>query len=112
MLLFTHAFVLAAGPGYSVIMEDLPLMPGMIEKADEAIVFDKPGGRIVETIAESSAEIKEIERFYVETLPALGWKASSSSRFTRDDEMLILTVEKKKGIASVHFVLTPNRKGK
>ena len=38
-----------AASSYSTIIEDLPLMPGMVEKTDDAVIFDKPGGRIVET---------------------------------------------------------------
>ncbi|HEY9548625.1 MAG TPA: hypothetical protein VIR45_03910 [Kiloniellaceae bacterium] len=40
-----------AGRGYVAGIPDLPLMPGLKELPDSGLVFDKPGGRIVEAFA-------------------------------------------------------------
>lgn len=109
-LLSLPAFALQTG--YSGIIEDLPLMPGMVERSDEAVVFDKPGGRIVETQANSYASAADIERFYAGTLPPLGWKTLSSSEFSRDNERLKLRIEQKENNSVVYFTLTPDSEGK
>ena len=102
----------ATGTGYSSVIEDLPLMSGMIEKTDDAIVFDKPGGRIVETSIETPASPAEIERFYTEALPPLGWKGFLSEGFVREDERLNINIEQKGRVALVRFSLTPNSEGR
>lgn len=110
--LLINAAAFAAEAGYSSVIEDLPLMPGMVEKTDDALVFDKPGGRIVETSAEISASAAEVERFYGQALPSLGWKAVTASRFTREDETLKLNAEKQGNKTLVHFNLNPASEGK
>ena len=100
---------LAAPAAYSTVIEDLPLMPGMVEKTADAVVFDKPGGRIVETVAESRASETEIRGFYAETLPSLGWEALSPSAYGRDDEALTLDIAQKNGLVTIHFNLTPRK---
>ena len=102
----------AMGTGYSAVIEDLPLMSGMVEKADDAIVFDKPGGRIIETNIETPASPSEIEKFYAEALPSLGWKDLSPEGFIREDETLNISIEQKGRIALVHFSLTPTSEGR
>jgi hypothetical protein len=109
LLLLIAPPALAAQAVYSMVIEDLPLMPGMVEKADEAVVFDDPSGRIVETSAETSAAPTEIKKFYAGTLPPLGWQPSSSSGFIREDEKLNLDIEKKNGKTTVRFTLTPRK---
>jgi len=112
LLLLTSLPALAAPAAYSSVIEDLPLMPGMVEKTDEAVVFDKPGGRIVETSAEITAAALEIENFYRQTLPSLGWKALPSAGFVREEERLTLSIEKRGDAALVHFNLKPDHEGK
>jgi len=95
--------------GYSSIIEDLPLMQGMVEKPDDAVIFDAPDGRIVETIAEISASSADVKKFYAESLPPLGWSAVSDQDFTRDTEILKLSVEQEKGVSYVRFSLSPKK---
>jgi hypothetical protein len=111
LLLLLNVSALAAETAYSGVIEDLPLMTGMTEKAADAVIFDKPGGRIVETEAETSSPMEEIERFYTETLPPLGWKKLAPTSFVRDNEKLVLSLERKGTIILVHFTLTPAAKG-
>ncbi|MBI3441556.1 MAG: hypothetical protein HY052_07120 [Proteobacteria bacterium] len=111
-LLLLNLPALAAEAGYSSVIEDLPLMPGMVEKADDAVVFDKPGGRIIETISEIAATPAEINKFYTDTLPPLGWEPLPHSVFVRENESLQLNMEKKGKVTIVHFNLAPSSKGK
>ena len=100
----------AAETGYSGVIEDLPLMPQMAERTDEALVFDKPNGRIVEIGADVAASVGEIRNFYRDALPPLGWKILSENSFSRDNEMLEITVEPQEGKNLVRFNLTPKGK--
>ncbi len=96
-----------AADGYSSAIEDLPLMPGMSEAADSAVVFDKPGGRIVETDTVTSAAPDTVSAFYQSALPPLGWVAISPTQFARANEKLTIESTPKDGRTLVHFNLTP-----
>lgn len=76
-------------------MEDVPLMPGLRELADEAVVFDQPEGRIVEVTAIADGMVNgagtaTIAGFYAQTLPQLGWKADGANVWVREKERLSL----------------------
>lgn len=92
---------------YSAVIEDLPLMQGMTEHEDDAVVFDAPAGRIVETFASASFAPRDIVSFYDRSLPPLGWQKMSAAQYVRDGETLKITFE---GDSLVHFSLTPEGK--
>jgi hypothetical protein len=106
-------FLLAVSPAladYSEAIEDLPLMPGMVEKKDDVLIFDKPDGRIVETSIETDAPPAEVKKFYEESLPPLGWHTLSLSLYAREDETLKIKIERKDETTLVRFVLKPKGK--
>lgn len=105
LLLSIPAF--AANTAYSFVIEDLPLMTGMIEQPEDAVTFDKPGGRIVETTALTQSNPAEVRAFYAAALPPLGWKPAGASKFLRDKEELTLDIDAKSGKTAVRFTLTP-----
>ncbi|WP_435641028.1 hypothetical protein [Micavibrio aeruginosavorus] len=79
-------------------ISDLPLMPGLYELPDAAVVFDKEEGRIVESAAAGEGvHHTQVIDFYTKTLPQLGWAVVSSAPaagmglYQRDGEMLNLT---------------------
>ncbi|MCE9507714.1 MAG: hypothetical protein K8R48_05275 [Alphaproteobacteria bacterium] len=109
LLLLTAPPALAAPALYSLVIEDLPLMPGMVEKPDEAVDFDSPSGRIVETAAETEATATDILGFYAGALPPLGWTVLPPYSFTREDETLVLDIAQKNGVTLVRFNLTPRK---
>lgn len=78
----------AAAEGFVAGISDLPLMPGLRPLAGEGMVFDVPGGRIVEAWAEGSTDREAVLSFYGTTLPQLGWTASGPSVFRREGEAL------------------------
>ena len=66
------AVAAAAEPARFVsVVEDLPLAPTLSEIS--ADTFETAAGRIVRVESEGRAAPGEVERFYAETLPALGW---------------------------------------
>jgi hypothetical protein len=98
-------------------LEDVPLMPGLIEIAGAGMVFDKPDGRIAETFAEGALAVAAVRRFYEESLPQLGWRlrarriagaAPGDLVFERENERLSIGVAGKDGALRVRFALFPN----
>ncbi len=88
------------------VAEDVPLAPGLAERPG-ALVFDKPGGRIVEAEAGGSVGRAVVERFYRDSLPQLGWRAATSRVYERDAERLELSFSGQGGALVVHFAITP-----
>ena len=88
-------------------LEDVPLMPGLSVVADAGMVFDTPGGRIVESYATGALRRGTVIGFYAETLPALGWDARSEVRYVREGEVLTLDIFGAEGDLLVRFTLAP-----
>jgi len=72
------------------VLDDLPLMQGLVEDADSATVFDTARGRIVEVFASGALKEGRVLAFYDETLPQLGWRRVASGLFRREGEVLSL----------------------
>lgn len=89
-------------------LQDVPLMPGLYELLDESVIFDKPGGRIIESQAASeNLAGDEIRAFYEQTLPQMGWSRIAPDSFIRQDESLTMNVEKQDGYSVVRFMVSP-----
>ena len=84
--------------------EDVPLMAGLVEQGDGAVVFDTADGRIVEVTTTGTPSPAAVRAFYAETLPQLGWHAEKGDTWQREDEELRLTFP---AAGTVHFVLAP-----
>lgn len=80
----------SAGDAFLVGLEDVPLMPGLVQLADQGSIFDAPAGRIAELYAAGQVARDDVRGFYAHTLPQLGWHADGVDRFVRDGEMLRL----------------------
>lgn len=75
-------------------IDDVPLVAGLVEKADP-VVFESDQGRVVRTSAEGNVGGAEIASFYGQTLPALGWKpvdGPAGGVYERESERLTLRV--------------------
>lgn len=96
----------AAHAEYSAVITDLPLMPTMKEDPSKIVAFDTPDGRILETTAETTAQLKQVLGYYGQTLPALGWTRIKGSYnvYNRKNEMLVIEVFQKPGTTGVHLV--------
>jgi hypothetical protein len=93
------------------VLDDMPLAPGLTELADQAANFDTPAGRIVDAAAEGETDQKTVAAFYDKTLPALGWVRAGAGRFTRDHELLTISVTPSpaaKGQVTARFSLRPS----
>jgi hypothetical protein len=108
-LAFVTAPLLAHAGGFVPGTEDLPLMPGLEPVAGSAVVFDKPEGRIVESAADGAVTRYAVTRFYVQTLPQLGWQhvAGTAAAWTRGSERLTLDFQGRDGDLTVGFMIAP-----
>lgn len=95
-------------------IEDLPLMPGLQSLPAENVVFDAPGGRVVEAWAQGGVTREAVMTFYASTLPQLGWTQGSPSSFRREGELLRLEFPPSRpqaastaGVLLVRFYLSP-----
>ncbi|MBM3559418.1 MAG: hypothetical protein FJX53_05995 [Alphaproteobacteria bacterium] len=90
-LALTAGAALAQG-GFLRDVDDLPLAPGLTERAEAATVFDKPGGRVVDTIASGTLDRGSVVSFYATALPALGWTPRGELRWQREGEVLAIDI--------------------
>ena len=90
------------------VIPDIPMMEGLHEMEEQAIVFDKAEGRIVEASASledhSRAQVLE---YYAYTLPQLGWTYLNTDRYQREGEILSITFESLGGDDYVRFSIAP-----
>lgn len=84
---------------------DVPVMQGLTEIPDMAMVFDKPNGRISQAGALMKGVSQEsVKAFYTQTLPQLGWKINQSGIYTREGEKLTISFE---GTEMVKLLVEP-----
>lgn len=114
VLLFASVLPAVAGRAaeFLAALEDVPVMPGFSEDTAAAVSFDTAAGRIVTArIAGPSrpgVDAGALLAFYAATLPALGWRAETPTRFVRDGEVLTLRTEAGEGRLALGFELRPN----
>ena len=98
------------GARFLSVMEEMPLMPGLVEVLDAAVIFDGPSGRIIEAFVAGSVQVDAIRAFYAAALPQLGWIRQANGEYRRDAEILRVEVGPApagaKG-ADARFVLRP-----
>ena len=95
-----------AAAGFLATAADVPLMDGLNE-VKGGLVFDNPGGRIVETYATGAVDAAAVTKFYDETLPHLGWQARGDLTFEREGERLKLNLQGVAGTLTVRFEISP-----
>ena len=90
------------------VMEEMPLMSGLVEVTDVAVTFDGPSGRIIQAFAAGSLQADEVRAFYAAALPQLGWARQANGEYRRDAEILRLEVSvASDGGTSAHYTLRP-----
>lgn len=98
----------SAGPVFFEALRDVPVMPGLTELPEQAVVFDKPDGRIAESVAlRNGATQAGIEAFYLRTLPQLGWSPAGANAYVRGGESLSLSFPADEGSSLVRFRIVP-----
>lgn len=89
-------------------MQDVPIIEGIAELPDQAVTYDKPEGRIIESVAEvERGTIDSVRSDYRETLPQLGWAFVSEGVFIRESEVLSMNFETIEGRIFVRFMIRP-----
>ena len=93
---------------YFTVLSDIPLMPGMVEVADQSFIFDKAEGRVVETVGFLSvSDTERTIKFYETALAQLGWNPLKTGVFKRNNEQLVVRAEKVAQGQLVRFQLSP-----
>ncbi|MCC7304971.1 MAG: hypothetical protein IT558_01790 [Alphaproteobacteria bacterium] len=89
-------------------LPDVPVMPGLSELTEQTASFDKPEGRIVESIALiESGDENSIAQFYEQTLPQFGWSRVSAQNYRRENENLRLSFENSQGRKFMRLMVAP-----
>ena len=98
----------AKAPVFFEALYDVPVMPGLEEVKEQAMLFDKPDGRIASVVAASKTlSAGDISRFYDESLPQLGWKKTAQNQYVRGSDRLVMDLSKSPPLTVVHFTLSP-----
>lgn len=89
-------------------MQDVPLVIGLSELSDQTVTFDKPEGRIIESVAEiESGTFDSVKKSYEATLPQLGWNKIAENSYARENEFLHLNFETYDGRNFVRVLVRP-----
>ncbi|HEU4838618.1 MAG TPA: hypothetical protein VFS88_04315 [Micavibrio sp.] len=107
-LCFLAVPVSAGTDHYFEALYDVPVMPGLEELPDQAMLFDKPDGRIASVVA-ATKTVKEadIRRFYGDTLAQMGWRKSAENQYVRRGDRLSMEIAARPPLVVVHFTLEP-----
>lgn len=94
--------------GFASVIDDLPLMAGLVEAGD-GVEFSSAQGRIAEVYAQGHLSQAEVEGFYANTLPQLGWTraAGKDVMYKREGETLTLLFTSEGDALGVRFFLVP-----
>jgi len=95
-----------AGQSYLAEFEDLPLAPGLTEQPG-GMLFESPTGRIVDATASGDATSAQVQGFYQQALPQLGWEALPDGAFRRDNEILRIDIDGSHRSLLVRFSVVP-----
>ncbi len=82
-------------PQFFSALKDVPLMQGLSELPEHAVVFDKPEGQIVEVVAYMGTVSRDaLVQFYDVALPQFGWSKTTQGVFFRRNEFLAISFER------------------
>lgn len=98
------------GNAFFEALYDVPVMQGLEELKDQAMLFDKPDGKIASVVAASRAlSAAEVAGFYEATLPQLGWKKTRQNQYVRGEDRLTMEITRAPPLTVIHFTLSPAR---
>jgi hypothetical protein len=86
---------------------DLPLMPGLHELTDEAIVFEYPEGRLVKVAARGILTAEAVLAYYAAALPEFGWDVVARDKYRRDGERLSMELSSQRRQVTIRISITP-----
>ena len=88
-------------------IEDLPLMGDLHAIEGSGFAFDTAAGRLVEAYAGGSVSQDDVDAFYNETLPQLGWEADGDRHWRREGETLTIEFIEGTDPVTIRFQLSP-----
>lgn len=89
--------------------QDVPLMPGLTELGEQGVVYDKPGGRFAESLADAGGySEQEIMAYYEASMPQFGWEIIETGLFSREKEKLRLQFESFEGRDVLRLSIEPH----
>lgn len=91
--------------------QDIPLAKGLNKIEKDSLSFDSFAGNVISVSYKSKVSLEEIEDFYIQTLPQMGWKIVKHHRptsikaidFERKNEKLEIEFVKESGKKMVKF---------
>ncbi len=87
---------------------DIPAMEGLIIADIPNVEFDTAEGRLVEVEAiATSVNQDQINSFYRQILPSLGWKMSKDNIYIRDGEQFSINFFNDGNKLIIYFALAP-----
>lgn len=88
--------------------QDIPLMPGLTELGEQAVVYDKPGGRFAETLADTGGQDEAaVLAYYEAAMPQFGWRKAGAGLYGREKERLSLQFEDFEGRTVLRLRIEP-----
>ncbi len=106
------------------MLQDLaiPLMEGLTENTEEALLFDSPDGRIISAQASGAVNAQSAFDYYRVVLPSLGWGIEQDNsaglicegganycfKAVRDEEALVLSISSQGQNSVLTYSLSPN----
>ena len=88
---------------------DVPIFKDMSSIEDSYIIFDKVDGRYLYSEIKGKYEILEIQEYYKQVLPNLGWKFFEKNSFVRADEILEIQYLIDDKETKVVFTISPKK---
>lgn len=90
--------------------EDIPLLRGLTQIGDDDLGFDSGIGSISTTNYKSDFDLEKAKRFYLKTLPQMGWNLSEKKlekiSFFRGNEKVEISFVNKDGDDLVQFFIS------
>ena len=104
VLVFALAVPADAADQFVSVIEDLPLIDGLIENENAAVTFEAAGGRIIEAEARGNIKPFDVVQFYDNVLPQLGWVCRGYWRFLSEKVSVLSSILLKMLMAGRSFV--------
>jgi len=120
------AWLLLTGMGAGLLQEppsggnggsipaDIPVPPGFHVDSDDSLIFDKPGGRILQIEMTGEGDWQTVRGFFLDSLAQLGWRRhdgpAGGINMTRGAEQLMITAKRETGALRVRFEIRPRQR--
>lgn len=75
-------------------MPDVPVTEQMMMIEDSDFSFTSDNGLMSEVIYQTPQSVSDVQKFYAETLPSLGWDKTSPNVYSRSGDVLAIRIEK------------------